>query len=349
MGIRFLNKFLMSNCSKHSIRKTHLSEFSNKVFVIDASIYLYKYVGMEALAENIYLLVTTLLSYNIIPIFVFDGKPPKEKKELIAQRTQRKKEAESKYNEIKEQFNTQLIGATENMIVADAEEMREMREQMDVLKKQFVRIRENDIEYTKKLLTALGVKYYDASGEADDMCVKMVIKKKAWACMSDDMDMFLYGCKRVIRNISLMNHTCYYYNMDGILYDLGMSMNIFRQIMVLSGTDYNIDSQTSLYETVQWYYEYRNAMFKKGMRHLEYDGPLDTPFFEWLYKNTKYIQDKDRLITAYNMFLLKNFETVKDIPYTNIKEVFHYYTKRMKGMDDGLLREMLGNEGFIFV
>lgn len=349
MGIRFLNKFLMSNCSKHSIRKTHLSEFSNKVFVIDASIYLYKYVGMEALAENIYLLVTTLLSYNIIPIFVFDGKPPKEKKELIAQRTQRKKEAETKYNEIKEQLNTQLIGATENMIVADAEEMREMREQMDVLKKQFVRIRENDIEFTKKLLTALGVKYYDASGEADEMCVKMVIKKKAWACMSDDMDMFLYGCKRVIRNISLMNHTCYYYNMDGILYDLGMSMNIFRQIMVLSGTDYNIDSQTSLYETVQWYYEYRNAMFKKGMRHLEYDGPLDTPFFEWLCRNTKYIQNKERLMTAYNMFLLKNFETVKDIPYTNIKEVFHYYTKRMKGMDDGLLREMLGNEGFIFV
>lgn len=341
----------MNNCGKKAIRKSHLSEFSNKVVVVDASIYLYKYVGMEALAENIYLLVSTLLQYHIIPIFIFDGKPPKEKRELIQQRTQLKKEAESKYNVIKIQLDQleQLDQPEQHDKQKEKKaDIHELKEQMDVLKKQFVRIRESDIDFTKKLLTSLGIQYYDAVGEADEMCVKMVIKKKAWACLSDDMDMFLYGCKRVIRNISLMNHTCYYYNMDNILYELDMSMNIFRQIMVLSGTDYNIHDTTSLYETIQWYYEYCDAMYRQGMKNLEYNGPTDTPFFRWLHINTKYIQNMDGLMNAYNMFLLKNFDAIKDIPTVYVKEVFDYKTKKMKNMVFEDLRGIMKNDGFLF-
>ena len=43
MGIKFLNKYLIKKCSKRSIRRVNLSDLKNKVFVIDTSIYLYKF------------------------------------------------------------------------------------------------------------------------------------------------------------------------------------------------------------------------------------------------------------------------------------------------------------------
>ena len=80
MGIQYLNRYLLDHCSKTSIQKINFSGLSGKTIVVDASIYLYKYVGEDALIENIYLLVSILLYYNIIPVFVFDGKPPEEKR-----------------------------------------------------------------------------------------------------------------------------------------------------------------------------------------------------------------------------------------------------------------------------
>ena len=39
--------------------------------------------------------------------------------------------------------------------------------------------------------------YYTAINEADELCASMVINGFAWACLSEDMDMFVYGCTRV--------------------------------------------------------------------------------------------------------------------------------------------------------
>ena len=67
----------------------------------------------------------------------------------------------------------------------------------------------------------------------------LVIKKKAWACLSEDMDMFVYGCPRVLRYLSLMNRTVVLYNTQGILEILDISQKELREVCVLSGTDYN--------------------------------------------------------------------------------------------------------------
>ena len=299
MGIKNLNRFLSDNCTKRSIRKQHLGSFKGKTVVIDTSIYMYKYQTENALLPNIKQLIETLLKYQIKPIFVFDGKAPPEKKDLIKQRAQLKREAESKYNDL-------INNPTEdNLPTVD---------ELTNLKKQFVRIHDTDIVNVKKIMDEYKVEYLDASGEADQLCVFLVKTNKAWACMSDDMDMFVYGCAHVLRNFNLLQHTVIYYDMQMILLELDMSLTLFQEITVLSGTDYNIHSKTSLEQTIVWLYKYRQ--YCKQSKHKlcgpvksdgssiacsQYNIPNKT-FYEWLIIYTNYIDNYDELMHIYQMF-----------------------------------------------
>ena len=234
MGIKFLNKFLQENCDQ-SIWHIHLSELNGKKIAVDISVYLYKYEADETLIENIYLMLSIFRHYNIVPIFIFDGKPPPEKKELLQKRRENKVEAKNEYYKLKELLDT-----------VDTSEKQDIISNMDQLKKQFVFINREKTEKVKELIRAYGATYYDALGEADELCAMLVIKKKVWACLSEDMDLFVYGCNRVLRYISLTNHTIVLYYMKGILNQLDMTQKEFREICVLSGTDYNINANSSL-------------------------------------------------------------------------------------------------------
>lgn len=294
MGIKYLNKFLLNRCvSQDSIRNNvSFAEFRDKVLVIDASIYIYKFLEERALIENMYLFVSILRHHMIVPVFVFDGKSPPEKRELLYARRQKKREAEKTYMELKASLGEDMNEDAEN--------------RLETLRRQFIRMTNDNIQATKDLLTACGVLYYEASGEADELCAHMVITNKAWACVSDDMDMFVYGCPRVIRSISIPNQSCVYYTLDSILRDLGMTLVEFRQIMVLSGTDYNLNDTTNLNETMNWYYEYKKQMAR---------GTKVVDFYDWLCKNTKYITNIELLEKVYNMFMLDNTSsTFPEIP-----------------------------------
>jgi len=285
MGIHNLNRFLLDKCTTESISKKHMKILSGKTIAVDTSIYLYKFTASNLLIENMYLLITIFKYYNITPIFVFDGKPPDEKKQILKKRLIDKIIAEKKYNELKDKIN----------IILDMKDKKELEVEIDSLKKQFIRIKDSDIKSVKELMDYCNVVYYDAPGEADQLCAKLVIDKKAWACLSDDMDMFVYGCTRVIRHISLLNHTVIFYNINGILRELKMSMNDFREIMVISGTDYNIYDNTNLDDTMKHYNEYK-----------EYKKDSEVRFYDWLHTNTTYIKNYESLKNIYNIFDLSN-------------------------------------------
>ena len=233
MGIKYLNKYLQTNC-KNSIHQIGLHELSDKKIVIDTSIYLYRFLGESALLENFYLMISIFRQYNIIPLFVFDGKPPKEKYDLLKKRKMDKKNAEMKYNELECKIN-------DSCITIDSTEEREIKETMDGLKKDFIRLHHTDIENVKLLFQAYGVSYIEAPGEADKLCAKLVCKNKAYACLSEDMDLFVYGCGRVLRYLSLLKKTTIMYDLSGILSELKMTLPEFQYITIISGTDYNFN------------------------------------------------------------------------------------------------------------
>ena len=291
MGIKFLNQFLKTECDS-SIKLISISELSGKKIAIDISIYMYKYEAENNLIENIYLMLSIFRYYNIIPIFIFDGKPPTEKKELLQQRKANKLEAQKEYNNLKEQLQI-----TQNI---DEAFKQEIISNMDILKKQFIYINKDKIDSVKNLIRAYGATYYDAPEEADELCASLVIKNKVWACLSEDMDMFVYGCPRVLRYFSLLNHTAVIYNLNEILSSLGIKQKELREICVLSGTDYNMNIDNNFNQTKEIPNLFKTLKyFKKYHKTDEYNK---ISFYEWLNTNTDYIQNNILLNKIYKMF-----------------------------------------------
>jgi 5'-3' exonuclease len=332
MGIKDLNKFIRSNCSKEAIKKVNLDQLYGKKIAVDISIYLYKYAIDDCLIENMYTLFALFRKHNIIPIFVFEGKSPAEKKALLQQRKEEKIEAEKEYNSLKSMLSSY------NNEIEDSEK-QEILENMDILKKKFVYINRDQINSVKQLITLFGMTYYDAPGEADELCASLVIKKKVWACMSEDMDMFVYGCPIVLRYFSLLNHDVVVYTHKLILEELGLTQEEFRQICILSGTDYNINfknNKCNLTNSLKLFKKYKKDI-KKNDKYL--DNPIS--FYEWIMDTNNYIEDYNILMNIYEIFDLSR-ENYKII------EMFENIKIMNSSVDIDGMKPMLMKYGFIF-
>ena len=318
MGIKHVNRYLIDRCSKKAIFKTHLKIAEGKTIVIDASIYMYKYMSQNALIEYIYLMISILLEYNITPIFIFDGKAPPEKRDLLRERSKYKKDAEKKYNELQKEIENPSV---------DYQSKKDIIDELESLKKKFIRIKEKDIIKVKRLMDAYGISYIVADGEADKLCAFMVKNGNAWACLSDDMDMFVYGCPRVLRHMSLLKHTTIMYDFDKILNEIGLLENSFREIMVLAGTDYNINQKVSLYDAMYWFKEY-NEFYKNESNY--------NKFYQWLNDKKYFGLDYDEILKIYNIFCLNENEDIH-VHVANLNKPPNYVELKNVLREDGFV------------
>ena len=329
MGIKNLNRFFKDNASS-AIKTINMSELSGKKVAVDISIYMHKYASEGNLIENIYLMLSVFRYYNIIPIFIFDGKPPDEKKELLLQRRSNKVEALKEYNNI-----TNLLNNGSEIEDGDK---KEMLHNMATLKRTLISVKNPEIENVKNLIRSYGATYYDAHGEADELCAMLTIKGKVWACLSEDMDMFVYGCPRVVRYLSLFNHSAVLYDLKEILNELCLTQKQLREICILSGTDYNCANvnpgnnvEPTLYDTLkhfQYYYNEKSQM----------------EFYDWLIEKTDYIQNYDLLIKINKMFDLNKENIDNNI---NIK-IFENINIVNGPIQNDLMKEILKTDGFVF-
>lgn len=290
MGIYQLNAFLQNKC-KDSIQKRSFKYLKGKKIVIDTSIYLYKYAKNNCIIEGMYKMISMLLYYEIVPIFIFDGKPPKEKYELLDARRNKKKEAENKYNSLKSML--EKSGKSESDI--------ERNILLNNYKNIFVKIYKNDIHEVQEMMKLFGVEYYTAKNEADELCAYMVHTKKAWGCMTEDMDLFVYGCKYVLRYTSFVSNTTVIYDFNKIITDLHMSENDFREMCIMSGTDYN-KGYGSIYKIYKLFESYKRT-------------PNKDTYYNWVKKEIFKDKDEIAIETVKDMFdLSKNVETfaIKD-------------------------------------
>ena len=321
MGIKFLNQFLRDKCN-NSIAKINIADLTNKKIAIDISIYLYKYESTDTLLENIYLMLSIFRHHNIIPVFIFDGKPPPEKKELLKKRQEDKTLAKNEFNKLKEQLELNEV---------TYEEKQEIIVSMDQLKKQFVYMKYEKIEKVKELMRAYGATYYDAPGEADELCALLVNTNKVWACLSEDMDLFVYGCKRVLRYISLNNQTAILYYTKGILKEINMNQTEFREICVLSGTDYNVNVNVNvlnLFDIINLFRKFQQELSNKS-------------FYHWLNLNI----DLDLDI---NIDLLNKINSMFDIS-NELTNSFKNIQILNGPIQKNLIKEIMKEDGFLFI
>ena len=236
MGIRKLNKFLQEKCAE-SITKRSLFQMKNKKLVIDASNMLYRLNIDNELIPMLYQTIITLKYYNIIPLFVFDGAPPDEKKEKLLERRKMRTEAAEQHATLMDDIETK------NIVMNDT-----LRSVIERLERTKTRLNMKLICQAKHLLKSCGIPYIDAVNEADELCAFLVNSGVAWACVSEDMDLFAHGCARIIRYFSAYQQNCVVYEMSGILSKLKMNLADFRAMCVVCSNDYEKDGTTTIYD-----------------------------------------------------------------------------------------------------
>ena len=290
MGVRMLNKYLREY-SCDAIKEITMNQLRGKKIAIDVSIFLYQFKGDNALLENMYRMIEQFRNYQVTPIYVFDGTPPDEKFDVLCQRDNNKKFAKDNCDAIENELKN-------NSTLSDVER-NELSIKLNIERKKCLRITNSNIRHVKELMTVMGVSYLEASGEADELCVYLVKKKLAWACMSEDMDMFVYGCQRVLRGYNLEKGTMLQYVMVDILKNLRMTQHEFKEVCLLAGTDYN-KSRFTIFTTMGLFYKYLRR--KKGTMGF-YDWLIYTKTITYEYKEVlNRLKDMFQINTIYNIY-----------------------------------------------
>jgi len=234
MGIKGLTQLIKQN-SPDAIETINLHKLSGKTIAIDASLFMYKmlinvrksdqsYFKSEqgkvvSHITGIFYKTTNYLAVNITPIYVFDGKPPDNKSEVLKSRNEKVANAKA---------------AMEN------EDLSE--EQKNNLEKQTVRLTREHVDDIKCLLDLMGVSYVQANGEAEAYASEMCRKGMVDYVVTEDMDTLAFGCPRMIRTcldrsikrsdvISIIH-------LDKLLHGFEMNYVEFIDMCILCGCDY---------------------------------------------------------------------------------------------------------------
>ena len=227
MGVKLLNTFLKSKFPK-TINKVRWELLANKKVVVDTNNYMYRFLSEDRLIDGFMCMCGIFKYYKITPLFIFDGKAPIEKMEEIKERRINRK----KY--------TKIFKSVENNLTP--------KEKIE-MKRKIVKVSPDNVFIIKSLITAYGMKYILSPGESDELCCKLVNSGKVYACMSEDMDMFLYGCRRVIRMYNEKGKISIY-NINNILNHLNMDLKSFKYLSLL-GNMKNMEKKQNIF----YYYD----------------------------------------------------------------------------------------------
>jgi hypothetical protein len=120
-----------------------------------------------------------------------------------------------------------------------------------------------------------------------------------------------------------------------------MTQDAFNDIAILSGTDYNVNDQKSLSDTVRLYMRFREWSNFNALRR----NAAPKTFYEWLVENTKYVDNIDQLKKVRKLFDLNVFlETHRD----EFKDVVDSMPFQLREVDLPYLKDVLHEDGFIF-
>ena len=196
-----------------------------KYALIDASAFLNKfgigaYNGKMIFVNNkgknisdIYLtLVATVrfLSENMIPVFVFDGKSPQVKSEVVTKRREVKKQAD---DALREKYSDD----TDPEKKTDLPE-RTLDELIKHLKRSY-RIDKHTLETFKAILRYMGLPLIEAPAEADPQCAAIAsyYDKEVVGVVTDDFDFLMYGAKNILKYQNIGSNHMEMYSLDAVL------------------------------------------------------------------------------------------------------------------------------------
>ena len=314
MGVAMLNRFIKELRTPVS-KKISLSDLRGKKIVIDTSIYLYRFASKRALVERLFEMCCIFRDLQIHALFIFDGDSPPEKSHERARRAKKRDEARQKYAALERQLNE----------THEEEKQRSLRFALNKLRGSTVKITYEDIKRAKLVIEGSGLHYIVSKGEADELCAALVAKGAAYACLSEDTDMFAYGCPRVLKYLSLLHRTAVIYDTEKVRGQLGMSTKEFTELCALAGTDYK-ETPCSIFKGYNLFCKYIDT---------SRDG-----FLEWL---------RGRHISMQDYYALKDVVEIYDLEDTKVLSTMKYIPIHNTHIDREKLTSVLPSGGFIML
>ena len=191
MGIRGLNT-LIKKLSENSITENDIKKYSGSKIAIDCSILLYKF-KYACKSENSHLVgianrVKYYIGNGILPIFIFDGSPPDEKKNTILKRQTAKYKTYLKIDQLKIEREDPTL---------DAIKINSIDNEINKLLSQIIYIKKHHIEESKTLLEKSGVPYITAPEDAEKYCAFLQRNNLVDYTVSDDTDTITFGCEKI--------------------------------------------------------------------------------------------------------------------------------------------------------
>jgi len=238
MGIKKLNKF-WSNIHPESITKTHLGKLRGTKVAIDFNLYLYRFLlsNKSNYLKSLLHQVLKFLKFGITPVYVFDGKKPKEKIITIQKRRKRKDNMKNKRDNYKLLLeNLKKYSGDKNINIEALE--KNLLNDIKKIDKKLIYIKSEYLDKSKKLLELMKIPYIQADGEAEHYCSQLNHNGIVDYCLTDDMDVFPCGSVKVIRSFKFNDNFVYIYNTEQFIRKLGIDSQKFIKLSVLFGCDY---------------------------------------------------------------------------------------------------------------
>ena len=230
MGIKNLNNIIAEFTTINPQNKCSLKRFINKTMAIDANLYIYKFLYANGNHLNgLFFMINKLSKFKIKPIFIFDGYAPTEKDATIKHR-----------RNIKKKIKTQVIGLKADLLIVNGIAARTaIIKKITNLEKRLVYVDSEVLASSKKLLNLMGILYFEAPSEAEQLCSILSRFNLVDGVISDDTDTLACGSKIMLRNFSNKFDEVSVYYMNDVLYELDLNYNSFLDLCILLGTDYN--------------------------------------------------------------------------------------------------------------
>ena len=166
---------------------------------------------------------TSLLAQGVLPVWVFDGRPPELKAGTLRARFAAKEKAETQW---KEALAAGDLETAKRKAAATSRLTRPMAEE------------------AKELLAALGVPTLQAPSEGEAQASVMAARGQVWAAASEDYDTLLFGAPRLVRGLAARGRRGTTTNAQvidraALLRHLGLSDDELILVGLLVGTDFN--------------------------------------------------------------------------------------------------------------
>ncbi len=207
-----------------------------------------------------------LMDFGILPVYVFDGRPPGLKEGVVKDRIEIRTKAEKKWKEA--------------LSAGDLETARSFAQQAS-------RLSGDMIHDSKMLLEYMGIPTVQAFTEGEAQAAYMTSRGDVWATGSQDYDSLLFGAHRLARNLTIsgkrkiprkniyVDVVPEIFHLDKVLEEIKIDREQLIELSILIGTDYNPGGVEGIgpkkaYKCIKEFGSAKKALMDKGI-HPDFD------------------------------------------------------------------------------